>query len=273
MRCTEHPFGGINYTDGSEVLLCQRHVKELEKYYTKNPPTEQSENTDLVPTLPDDGSLENILVNNLHVQSGAIQAREETAHQVYDVALEMLVTNIESRDRADELLGLVHQEEKAIKKERDAMYAPVKDAAKATRERLDSWFGPTLEFYAEAKSALQDKIGTFIRAEKAKEDVALATGDHETAAQCATEASENISLKRTYNYHIPDFNAVPLELMIPNPSRNDEIVKLLPREMLIPNYDLIRAAVTEHGDQLEIPGVKIILDETVQMRKGRKAAK
>jgi len=268
MRCKEESIGETDYIDGRKAQLCELHMRDLQRYAGSTEPVESATlTTTVVPT----DSLENILVSNLAVKSGAVESREETAKEIHGIALAIKVINIDSRDKADQLLSLVHEEEKKLKAEVNAMYKPIKDAAKATKNRLDSWFGPTLDFYTEAKSALKEKLGSFLRAEKAKEDVALATGDHEAAALCATEASENVRLKRSYNYAIlNDGKNLPLELLAPDDTKNAEIVKLLPREMLIPNYDLISALVKEHGDMLDIPDVRIILVEDIQMKGKRK---
>lgn len=266
-RCKEESTKEGIYTDGSMVELCERHDRELLRYKAANPAT-QTPGAEVVPATGDD-SLANVLVKNLAIETGAIQSREETAKLVHGHAVNMLVTSVDSRDKADKLLKIVHEEEKALKAEVAKMYKPIKDAAKSTRTQLNDWFGPALEFYAEAKADLKEKIGTFIRAERAKEDAALAVGDHEAAAQCATEASENVSVKKSYQYSVKDFGAVPLELMVPSPYRYEEIVKLLPREMLVPNYDQIKQLVDEHGMQIEIPGVEITPEEKINMKAGR----
>jgi len=256
MRCKGTPEQECE-VDGRIVNLCTKHAAELQEK------PEQPKQDITLPT----GSLENILVQNLAVKSGAIESREKQAIQIHEIALAIPVKDVSTRDKADELLSMVHQEEKALKAEVAAMYKPIKDAATATKKRLDSWFGPTLQFYAEAKTTLKEKIGDFIRLEKAKEDVALATGDHETAALCATEASENVRLKREYEYVIEnDGINLPIQFLTPNEDRNLEIVQLLPRELLIPNYDLISALVKEHGTLLEIPDVRVIMIEKVQMK-------
>lgn len=256
MRCKGTPEHECE-VDGRTVNLCSKHAAELQEK------PEQPKQDIILPT----GSLENILVQNLAVKSGAIESREKQAIQIHEIALAIPVKDVSTRDKADELLSMVHQEEKALKAEVAAMYKPIKNAAKATKDRLDSWFGPTLQFYAEAKTVLKEKIGDFIRLEKAKEDVALATGDHETAAKCVTDASENVRLKRSYEYAILNEGVnLPLEFLVPNYDHNLEIVKLLPRELLIPNYDLISALVKEHGKLLEVPDIQIILKEEVQMK-------
>jgi hypothetical protein len=268
MRCQEPPTEQAMYIDGAEVELCERHAKDLAKYKAANPPTDLQTRTTPAPLAPVGDSLANVLVNNLAIETGAIQSREETAKTLNDHAANMLVTSADTRDKADKLLKIIHEEEKALKKEVDRMYKPIKDAAKSTRTQLNEWFGPALEFYAEAKADLKEKLGTFIREQKAKEDALLASGDHEAAAQCVTEASEHVSVKRTYQYSVKDFGAVPLELMVPSPYKTEEIVKLLPLDMLVPNYDLIKQLVDKHGKQLEIPGVKITLEEKINMKSG-----
>lgn len=273
MRCKDGAVDVDEYVDGTPVNLCTLHSQDLKRYKHSisqiSEPTqiEKPCETNIVP----EGSLENILVSNLAVKTGAIESREETARQIHEVALAIRVQNIDTRDKADQLLSLIHEEDKALKNEVAAMYKPVKDAAKATKARLDSWFGPTLEFYAQAKEALKEKLGDFIRLEKAKEDVALATGDHDTAAKCVTDASENVRLKRTYEYSIiNDGKNLPLDFLVPDNTKNAEIVSLLPRELLIPNHVLISALVKEHGTLLEIPDVQIIMQEEVQMKGKRK---
>jgi hypothetical protein len=239
MRCQEPPTEQAMYIDGAEVELCERHAKDLAKYKAANPPTDLQTGTTPAPLAPVGDSLANVLVNNLAIETGAIQSREETAKLVHGHAVNMLVTSVDSRDKADALLKIVHEEEKALKKEVDRMYKPIKDAAKSTRTQLNEWFGPA------------------------------AVGDHEAAAQCATDASANVNVKNTYQYSVKDFGAVPLEFMIPSPWKTEEIVKLLPLDMLVPNFELIKTLVDKHGLQLEIPGVKITLEEKINMKGGR----
>lgn len=266
MRCTEEiTVTGCEYINGDGVDLCQKHYQDLERYKAANPkPDQPSQPAEIV---QEGDSLESILISNLAVKSGAVESREENAKDMHEIALAIKIGDITTRDKADLLLSLVHEEEKALKSEVAAMYKPVKDAAKATKMRLDSWFGPTLAFYTEAKAALKEKIGNFIRHEKAKEDVALSAGDHDAAAKCATEASKNVRLKRTYGYRIQNEGKnLPNEFLIPDIAQSDAIVKLLPRKLLVPNYDLLDKIVKEHGNQLEIPDVKITLQEDVQMK-------
>lgn len=268
------------------VNLCERHVRELEEYNFKhrNDPSQtqtktqtedtqlsldyekESDNTSIVKTKHI-GQLENILVANLAVQSGAVESREENAKILHSIAMEIKINDEESKQQVDQLLSIIHEDEKKLKKEIDAMYKPVKDAATNTRNTLKSWFGTTLEFYEESKIILKEKLGDFIRLEKAKADVLLAQGEHEKAKECLTEPTENVSVVRKYTYAIQNEGKnLPIELLVPDEAQNDEITKLLPRNLLRPNYDLINALVQEHGKLIEIPDVMVILEEDIRMK-------
>lgn len=280
MRCSsteiteghEHPM--VSYP----VNLCERHVKELEEYNFKNKNGESKDNFKYkmgesepkqlsLPLNETDDSLENILVSNLAIQNDVVESREENAKIMHGIVMEIEVVDKKTRDQVDELASIIHKEEKELKKEIDAMYKPVKDAATNTRNKLKSWFGPTLEFYDEAKAICKEKLGDFMRLEKAKADVALAEGEHEKAAEYLTEPTENVSVIRKHDYAIQnDGINLPLEFLVPDEAKNDEIVKLLPRELLRPNYEYINKLVQEHGNLLEIPDVMVIMQEDVRMR-------
>lgn len=284
MRCSSQEItqGHKHPVAEYPVNLCERHVRELKEYNFKHkndPPQTQTEasqlslnyekesdNTSIIKTKHSD-HLENILVSNLAVQSGAIKSREENARTLHSIAMEIKISDEASKQQVDQLLSIIHEDEKKLKKEIDAMYKPVKDAATNTRNKLKSWFGTTLEFYEESKAVLKEKLGDFIRLEKAKADVLLSQGEHEKAKECLTEPTENISVIRKYTYAIQNEGKnLPIELLVPDEAQNDEIVKLLPRDKLRPNYDLINSLVQEHGKLIEIPDVMIILEEDIRMK-------
>lgn len=298
MRCTktEGLTSGWKHPEEIDpVTLCERHANELKAYIaatqdndnvqmnvggeqintniSTEKPTDVTRETikkrdaDREQNLSQPHSLENILTKNLAIESGAIESRQETAEKINSIAVAIKVVDKDTRDKADQLAALVHAEEKAIKAEINAMYRPVKDAAKATKERLDSWFGPTLNFYSEAKVILKEKLSTFLNAERERENKALEEGKVEVAKECVTDKSENVrtTVKREYAIKNNGIN-LPTQFLVPDETKNDDIVKLLPRELLRPNYDLINTVVQEHGKRVNIPDVEVIEYEDVQMK-------
>ena len=292
MRCTQTEgltSGWHHPLEDDPITLCERHANELKAYIAstkENEVVELGDSLDNAQTTvqeqPQDvtretilardkkreeNSLENVLLKNLAVRSGAIESRQETAEKINSIAVAIQINDRETRDKADQLVALVHQEEKAIKAEIAAMYKPVKDAAKATKDRLDSWFGATLDFYSEAKVILKEKLGVFLKEETERETKALAEGNHEAAAECVTDASKNVRYKSTFEYAIQNEGInLPAQFLVPDETKNDDIVKLLPRQLLRPNYELISAIVKEHGNRVTIPDVLVIEQKEAQMK-------
>lgn len=300
MRCTQTESltpGWHHPLEDDPVTLCERHANELKAYiastkaedYVSNAEVIQEDNRSKISIKPFKNivenissketdrtmalgmipprTLESILTDNLAVRSGAIESRQETAEKINSIAVAIQISDRETRDKADQLVALVHQEEKAIKAEIAAMYKPVKDAAKATKDRLDSWFGATLDFYSEAKVILKEKLGAFLKEETERETKALEEGNHEMAAECVTDASENVRYKSTFEYAIQNEGInLPAQFLVPDETQNDDIVKLLPRSMCRPNYDLISAIVKEHGNRVTIPDVLVIEQKEAQMK-------
>lgn len=256
MRCNEKEnLIAYEYVDGTKVFLCEKHGNMLLDWYKENPgelvATKPTENTSLVPNRPTD----------------TIKTHLEQAKELLEISNNFHITDQESYSAADEVLAIVHQGEKDLKAEKEKAKKPLRETGKV----IDSWFKEPLDLYKEAKQWLKDRMSGFLSAQKSRQEVALMTGDHETAQQYVTDPSDHTRLAVKFDYAIENDGAnLPLEFWVPDETKNDEIVKLLPRNLLRPNYDLISAIVKEHGEILEIPDVIVIRSEELVMKGGPK---
>lgn len=190
-----------------------------------------------------------------HSASKALAVAEKTEADDYlDEIESMTIEDQDDLELAAEALAEVKGKVKLLEGTRTSATKPLNESLKIIR----GWFRPALDVLTKAEKALKRKISEAHQRAYEKRQVALSEagtasqeGDADGAAIAMRNASaaelqpiDGLQLRQKYSFEVTDFDAVPRKYL-----------GVVDQEVLA----AIRAA---EGD-IEIPGIKVILDTTV----------
>jgi hypothetical protein len=282
MRCSAtenltYIEGGMVF--GRPVMLCEKHLEQFGKWMGEHPTDpiayigdekvainpDAPQQIDLplatVEIKPSDGVSTSSL--GMALRDLPIDVHTEQSALVRQVAEELEITDQTTLNEANELIAIVHSQEKEFKAGVDAVKKPINQLKKYVQDRTKQ----LAEDYATAKKTLNSKISTYLRDEKARQNAAQEAGNHEAVQQHAVETPSNVCTVTKREYSIKNDGAnLPIDFLVPDETKIEAIVRLLPREYLRPNYDLIESLVKQHGRDIEIPDVEVIEYEETRMK-------
>ena len=305
MRCkVKEPLsivdGGLWDGSDKDIWLCDEHLEKYQKYSQtvevaaedtikgfleeyKNRPsqisTEEILNNDPIAAeaiiestqlAMDYARADLVLVSNSSIdrafQDLPITVHTEQAKIAKQAAEDLEIVDKESLEFANDLVASVHKEEKLFKLGVDAVKKPLNALKKYIREQIKQ---PEMD-YTEAKRLVNSKISIFLREAKQAAQQAMSAGKHEEAQKHDIETPSNVCMRTKREYTIKnDGKNLPVEFLLPDETKAEGIVRIIPREFCRPNYDLINELVQKHGKTIEIPDVEVIEYEEAQMKPGR----
>jgi hypothetical protein len=283
MRCqTKEPLSSVtdiwNYSN-QEIWLCDRHLKEYQKHLPHtvkqtNPIGYNSETCEVVKSTQlamDYAKADLVQVSNSSIdrafQDLPITVHTEQAKVAKQAATDLEIINQESLEFANDLVASVHKEEKLFKAGVDAVKKPLNALKKYIQEQIKQ---PETD-YKEAKKLVNSKISVFMREAQQVAQQAMNEGKHEEVQTLDIETPSNVCMRTKREYAIKnDGKNLPVEFLLPDETKAEGIVRIIPRELCRPNYDLINDLVQKHGKTIEIPDVEVIEYEEAQMKPGRR---
>lgn len=267
-RCleTDGLIPGFNHPQ-YEATLCPRHAKEFDRWAAKQP-------AEAAPAyasgLDPNEAPTALTISNPAPVLARMAPLAEQAQESLAIAEQLDISDNDSYALADQLVAQIFEDTKRLKKDKETAKKPLRDVGKI----IDEWFAAPLGLYTRALDLLKGRMGAYQTACAQAKTAAVEAEDHDAIVEAMVEPAANTRVKVRYEYAVKNNGAaLPLDLLAPDETRMDEIVKLLPRELLRPNYELIRQLVDEYGDQLDLPDIEIIPVSEVQMKGGRKCQK
>lgn len=179
-------------------------------------------------------------------------SEEEEDYNTYLSEIEkMVVATAEDREFAGELLVEVDANLKKMTNRRTWLTKPMMDAL----ERGRTIFRAPIRTLESAKKLLKSKIAKSLVAEEEAQDKELEeaarTGDMSHVGEGVIAVPTGTQVRRSWEYRVVDESKIP-------------------REFLMPNYDLIGDTVKEYEDKTNIPGIEAYQDTKVQVSGQRK---
>lgn len=281
MRCrVKEPLSQVDSVlwngPNQEIWLCDQHLEEYRKHLSRTVEFFVDENTTENVTEATQLPMEYVKTDSVQVSNSSIDrafqdlpitVHTEQAQVAKQAAEDLEIVDKESLEFANDLVASVHKEEKLFKEGVSAVKKPLNALKKYIQEQIKQ---PETH-YAEAKKLVNSKISMFLREAQQAAQQAMNEGKHEEVQKLDIETPSNVCMRTKREYTIKnDGKNLPVEFLLPDETKAEGIVRIIPREFCRPNYDLINELVQRHGKTIEIPDIEVIEYEEAQMKPGRK---